>query len=998
MTTHPIRRGVLAAVAFSAVVACAGSLAAQSGQADVQGIVSDASGAGIPGAQVVLSNISSGDKRTVTTSSDGRYNFPTVAPGHYVIRVSAAAFSAEVINGLTLQLDDHLNENVHLRVGASSEIVEVSAEVPAVDTSTYNVGGVINQSQIDSLPIQNRQYLNLATLIPGTTQDASRTFYSNVQAGGGEYFYATGFYLDGVTNQQTEEGDPRQNIPEGAIDQFKVYTGSMPAELGWAMGGFTTIVTKSGTNKIHGEGFEYYRGQFLNADNQFTRASERATQTGSPLYSRNQYGVDLGGPILKDRTHYYGAFERTQQTTSYTLSAPAQYYSAATGTFPIPGHDMLLTLRLDHDLAKDQQVFARYAQEWNLVSGNGCGGSTTIGCYDGQIPRHAIVVGHTWEPTAKIVNESRFQYAYISYELGPYGTPVPTKPLDLLSPSYTKNVGIGYSFPSFGYGHTYAAVGVESRWEVNDSITIQRGTHSFKAGFDTSYVPYVDASASNLNGTYTFFSDQVFNPNNTSNLTGARLFTQSAVPLIYYLPSTQLSFYGEDSWKLRPNLTINYGLRWDRQYGSPFLDTFTPNAAKPAIPYQGDPHTRGDRNNFGPRVGVSYDPFNHSKDVIRAGYGVYYNFIQTELSEAEKLNFTNCSINIVGTTAAPVPYPNPYGNQSVGSFCSTAPANVTILSPGFSNPYQHQFTAGYSRQLGRSLSASADGIYTHGLRDYKVYDRNYPLNYPVSSVRPDTQIAQDNQHASTATTKYKGLYLKLEKRYDHRYMYTLSYALSSGQDNNPHAVPVNYATPQNDFGPAGIDRRHAIVASGSVMLPLKIMLGGIFTFRSSEPFSLTTATTTPTVLTSAMLNANGTAQYVPGTTRNQGNRSLNFAAVNAYGTDYNYGNSCAYAPNASKAGCVGGSATGYVTNFTPVATNFGSNSFVSTQYKDLDLRVSKYVFQRDTMKLEIIGQAFNLFGWENYTGITTSAVSNTLGQPTAAGNVQIGELAAKFTF
>ena len=147
-----------------------------------------------------------------------------------------------------------------------------------------------------------------------------------------------------------------------------------------------------------------------------------------------------------------------------------------------------------------------------------------------------------------------------------------------------------------------------------------------------------------------------------------------------------------------------------------------------------------------------------------------------------------------------------------------------------------------------------------------------------------------------------------------------------------------------------------------------------------------------------MLNANGTAQYVPGTTRNQGNRNLNFAAVNAYRTDYNLVNSCGYGANATKAGCAGGSATGYVANFSPVSANLGPNSFVSTQYKDFDLRVSKFIFQHESMKLEIIGQAFNLFGFENYTGITTSAVAAGLGQPTNAGNVQIGELAAKFTF
>ena len=978
MAILKLRSGVSVALAGLLVLGMAHAHA-QSGQADVQGVISDPSGSVVAGASVLLTNTDSGDKRTVVTASDGRYSFPTVAPGKYSIAVTAPSFAPETVSGLKIELDNHVIENVTMHAGSASDAVTVSGEVPVVDTSAYSVGGVITQDQINSLPIQNRQYLNLALLVPGTSQNASRTFYNNVQAGGGIYFYANGFYLDGVTNQQTEEGDPRQNIPEGAVAEFKTYTASMPAELGWAMGGFTTVVTKSGTNKTHGEAFEYYRGKFMNADNQFTKATELADHVGSPLYNRNQYGFDIGGPILKDRLHYYGAFERTQQTTSYTLFVPgaaAADYSAVTGTYTIPGHDQLLTLRLDGDLTKNQQMFVRYAQEWNLVSGNGCGGSTTYGCYDGQIPRHALVVGHTWEPSATIVNEARFQYAYISYELGPYGTPIPTNPLALLNPSYQSNVGVGYEFLDFDYGKIYAAVGVESRWEVNDSVTIQKGAHSIKAGFDVSYVPYIDASATNLNGTYFFHTDEPFNPANTSNLTNPYEFTQSAVPLVYYLPSTQQAYFIEDSWKPKPNLTVNAGLRYDLQKGSPFLDTYTPNTTtEPVIPFEGNPHTRGDSNNFGPRLGVSYDPFKKGKDVFRAGYGVYYNFIATELSEAEKLNFVACPITIVAPSGGSVGYPNPYGGQSVSSYCKTSPPNVTILSPGLSNPYQHQFTVGYSRELGKQLSISVDGLYNRGLRDYKVYDLNYPANYPTSSIRPDIAIGQDLQHASTGASEYKALYLKLDKRFANRYMFTASYALTSALDNNPHSAPVSYSTPQNDWGPAAYDQRHAIVLSGSVVLPFKIVVGGIFTYRSSEPFSVTTTTTTPTILTAALLNADGTAQYVPGTKRDQGNRGISYAAINAYRADYNTAH-----PTAN------------------LSTNLGSGAVASTQYNDFDLRVSKVVFQHEAMKLEVIGQAFNLFGTENYTGITTAPTATAFGAPTGAGTVQIGELAAKFTF
>jgi hypothetical protein len=951
---------------------------AQSGQADVQGMVTDPTGSVVAGATVTLTNAESGNKRLVTTGSDGRYSFPTIAPGTYSITVAAASFSSETVTGLVIQLDNHVIQNVSLHVGSATEAITVTGSVPAVDTTAYDVGGVVQQAQIENLPIPNRQYLALALLTPGTTQAASRTFYSNVESGGGgPYFFASGFSWDGVSNQQTEEGDPRQNIPEDAVQEFKTYTASMPADLGWAMGGYTTVVSKSGTNYIHGDAFEYYRGSFMNADNQFQKATEAIQGTGKAPYNRNQWGGAIGGPIFKNRTHYFGAFERTQATTSWTLfepggSAAAKDYAALLGTFTSPQTDTLLTIRADHDLKQNQQLFFRYSQEWQLSTASGCGGTTTTGCYDGHYPRKAYVAGHTWEPNAKIVNEARFQYAYISYELGPWNTPLPTKPTDLVDPNYSKNISRSYTFTSLSYGHNYAAVGVESRWQVNDSLSIQKGAHSIKFGVDLSYVPYVDASASNLNGTYGFLNDQPFDgtPASAALLTGPHTFTQAAVPLLYYLPSTQTAYFAEDSWKAKANLTISAGLRYDRQYGSPFLDTFTPNPNRP-IPFQGDPHKRGDKNNFGPRIGFSWDPFRKSKDVIRGGYGMYYNFIETELSEAEKLNFIACPISL--TSGSPsnyvLPYPNPYNGQSVTSYCSTAPPNVTILSPTLRNPYQHQFSLGYSRQLSTDLSVSIDGLYDRGLRDYKIYDLNLPANYPTNKIRPTPSLNQVLQHASTGGSEYKALYIKFNKQFSHRYMYTASYALSSAQDNNPHVAPVDYNHLNNDWGPSQYDQRHALVLSGSVMLPGKIMVGGIYSFRSNLPFSVTTSTVTPAggVFT-ANPNPNGTAQYVPGTTRDQGNRNLNYAALNLYRSQIGLSN------------------------------NLSASSVASTKYSDFDIRVSKYFFQHETRRLEIIGQAFNLFGTENYTTITNSPISATFGAPTAANTVQIGELAAKFTF
>jgi hypothetical protein len=937
-------RNLRLSVSIALILFCAlGRAYAQAGQADAQGIVTDGTGAAVASAQVTLRNVDTGETRVVTTPSDGRYRFPAIPPGRYSITIKAPSFSAQTINGLVIQLDNHVEENVVLKPGDETQTVEVTSDVGAVDTTSNSVGGVIAQAQIDNLPIPNRQYLNLALLLPGTTQDATRTFYNNVQSGGGQYYYANGFALDGVSNQWAEQGEPRQNIPQGAVEEFKTYVSQFPAEFGWAMGGYTSVVTKRGTNNIHGEVFEYFRNQAFNGENTFQKQTDVIQKTGKAPFTRNQFGGDIGGAIFRDKTHYYGAYERTQTTASYTLfvgQAAAANYAPLMGTFSQPSHDQMLTLRLDHNLAANQQFFVRYAQEWNLLTRQGCGGSTTLNCYDGQIPRHAIVIGHTWEPTSQIVNESRFQYAYSSYQLGPYGTTIPKTPNDLLDPKFTTAVGIGYRFPSFSYGETYSAVGVESRWEINDSLSIQKGKHSFKGGFDISYIPYVDASAVNLKGTFTFNKDQPFNPADTAGLTGATTFTAALKPLIYYLPSTQTSYYFQDTWKLRSNLSANLGIRYDRQYGASFLDTLDPSKFTPAIPFQGDPRKRGDRNNFGPRIGLTWDPRGKGDDVIRLGYGIYYNNIQTEQGEGEKLNLYACTVTI--TTFV---YPDPYGGKSPTNYCSTAPPTVSILSPGYSNPYTQQFSLGYTRQITRDLALFVDGIYQHSLRNYKLVDLNYPTNYPASPARPLTAWSQIRQFASIDQDKYKALFVRLEKRYAQRYLFSVSYTLSSGIDWNPQAAIITYSNPKLDYGPSNFDRRNGLVTSGSVMIPWKIRLGGIYTFRSALPFSVMSTAT----------NANATTQFVAGTRRNQGNRGLDLKALGLGPAD-------------------------------------------STKYNNFDLRISKSFFEKEQRKLEIIGQAFNVFGFTNYTAIQTSSVSLAFGKATNANTAQQGEIAARFTF
>jgi Carboxypeptidase regulatory-like domain len=951
------RRALRILSALAAFASLAAVAFAQVGDAELAGIVTDPSGTAVAAVKLSLTNEDSGVNRSVVTDAEGRYRFPALAPGKYSLKTEAPGFRSESVTGIVLNVGTHLDKDVALTVGNVQEQVTVTAEVPPIDTSKGDVSGVVTQQQIDNLPVNTRQYLNLALLMPGTSQDASRTFYNNVQIGGGGRFYANGFSVDGVTNTWAEQGEPRQNFPEGAVQEFRVNTNQFKAEQGLAMGGVVNVVTKSGTNRFHGEGFEYFRDSALNHDNKFTeQAFAAAGQSGKAPFLRNQFGGDAGGPIVKNKTHFYVAYERTQWDDSFIIFAAGshQFYSANEGVIDKPSFDQMFNLRVDHEISNTQHAFARYSQEWNKQTWQGCGGTVESNCYDGLIPRHSFVGGHTWTPRSTLVNEVRFQYAIASYLLGPSGQPIFTS-LGQYPASRLAQLQTVYVFPSFRYGQGYGELGTEKRWEIKDDVSYVAGKHNLKFGFDFSRIPFADDTVINYQGTWTFATDQLFNPKDPStiaNLTKPTQFTAAIPGQTTSVPVNQYAAYIQDDWKVMPRLTLNLGLRWDRETGS-YNEGVSPASFPIPIPYLGNPSDRGQGHNFGPRFGFAWDTLGDGKNVIRGGFGIYYNNIQTLLNFPENRNISQCNVLIVNPS-----YPDPYGGKSPTSFCSSAAPTVTVLDKNFAMPYSEQFTLGYSREIVHDFSVHVDGVYMHTLKDWRTIDVNYP---DANGLRPLPSFARILDHESISQYKYKAMYVRAEKRFANRYQFLISYTLASNRDDNPQAQATNQANYNLDWGPANIDRRHSLVASGSTNLPWKFNLGVIWQIRSSLPFS---AYSTAQV--------DGITQYIPGLTRNMGNRdnAAVLAAVNAY--------------RASLA--------------SPLPP-LPASQIDSSRFNSFDIVVSRPIYVRENFRVEARGQAFNLFGVTNLTGgTTTSASSANFGKILNASNLQQAELALRVAF
>ena len=950
---------LISALGTAAAVAAQGEASAV-----VIGIIADAQGGVLPGATVTLRNVESGTVRTAVSEPDGRYRMAGLQPGRYSLRAELDGFAPAEVTGLTLTIGLAVQQNLALALQGVQETVTVTGVSPVVETTTTEVSTVVTQEQIEMLPIANRQAGSLALLLPGTQlPTGTRRARPTVGAGGANANLTTS-YVDGGQNQIYNSGQEFLEVPQSGIREFRVNISGSSAQYG-AVGGVVQTATKSGTNVFHGEVFEFFRDTSLNAMDRFEKEQHDTRGAPKPEYRRNQYGGAFGGPIVRDRLHFFAALERTKEPKTVTVrTGQSQFYSAVEGNLPAGYERRQLLLRGDMQINDSQSVFLRYLWDKEYTFCEECGGSLAgnVGT-DTNSPRDSLLVAHTWVISSRVLNEVRSQLP--PSHLQNLGSPPgierwpATGRGEFPAERFAKYTGV-YIFPSLTWGSTGYSNNNTARWDISDDFTLSMGGHTLKAGGAFLRFRSNEESAHNI-GTWTFGADQFFDgtPASIARLSNPIQFTASFPPLPRHLRADWIQTYVQDEWRVLPNLTLDVGLRYENLHKA-FNNHITLDG-RPRLGELINPASRADNNNWGPRLGMAWDVQRDGRTVVRLATGKYYGnvFAATLRNEVNALLQSN--VNIRNPS-----YPNPYGALSPQAFVTvSATPNVSITSDQIEQPESKSLNVGLSRELRPNLAIHVDGVYSKGTKANQIANINTPD--PVTGLRPRPTWGNILEYRAAGESDYRALYLRLDKRFSDRYQYLVSYTLAKETDRGAgQATVVDFYHPEYDEGYGAQDRRHTLVASGAIMLPMDITVGAVWNYRSSRPFGARAGVD---------LNLDGAVtDYVPGTTRdvfNRGNNAAMLAQVNTW--------------RASR-------------RLAPIA----ESQLMTDEFQRVDMRVSKQVSLGGGRRADLIAQVFNLLGTDSF-GIGAApwqmnATSNAFGTINTVHPRQQAELAVRLVW
>jgi outer membrane receptor protein involved in Fe transport len=991
--------GMLGLVLSFTLVAAAQQVAT----ATLSGRVTDPNGAVIAGAKISVVQKATGVKREATTNGEGLYTLTNLPAGEYEASIQSSGFAVKTIP-VSLTVGQSATLDVPLKVGSAKvdEDMIISDRIAGVNTTSAIVDGAITSRSISVLPLNGRNYLELALLIPGNTPapnfDPTKTG-SVIISSAGQLGRGGNITIDGTDNNDDAVGGPLINISQDAVQEFQLATNRYSAELGRSASSVINVVTKAGSNDLHGSFSFFERDRRL----QGLPATYDRSGNQKPPFDRQQYSATLGGPLKKDRAWWFGSFEYRNQDGAVLVGTRDVAARQIRRSFaPAPQNDLLGLARGDWRPTDRDSLNFRYAiQRLEDI------GATKLDRAIGSASQRqklnndhqAFLTNWTRVFTASVVNS--FSFSVNNFQNN-------TVPL---------NTGPQLTFPSILDGVSFRVPQATNvnRLQFSDALSVVRGAHTFKFGGDFQRVDSLFDLGVFQQGRIEFvqdFAQADFNGDNKiddNDLLFAVTLRSSKPTQSLRLDNADnnhIALFAQDDWRVSRNLTLNLGLRYELDTNVNNNDWYANRNPIVQSFYRGD--RKRDTNNFAPRIGFNWAS-NDGKTSVHGGYGIYYDRITLEIISLERgLDGRALAIEVRAgnalsdpTTGAPIfinpatgkfqPFAPTFSNPFTGFILPGAGASgINIIDNNMQNPMVQQFNFGVQREIARDLVARAD--YLHNFGTHFIIGRTIGVvNNPVVG-GPDRVVNLE----SSVKTKYDGLLLSLEKRFANRYQFRASYTLSkafnyANDDQIPFSNgPVNPNNLQLEYGPTPNDRRHYFTFSGGVELPYGIQLAPILTLASGVPMDI--------LLPDA-------SSRVPVLQRNAGGRLFKTGAeLNAFLQKLN------------AAGGVNGQPLPLVRN----------DARFNDKFSSFDLRLSKVFRIGERARVEPIVEVFNLFNVTNVLGVSNvnySGFSNVLirdssdpanpgylrsssfGSPvTTAGGVfgsggpRAFQVAAKFTF
>jgi hypothetical protein len=1004
---------------------------AQTATGTIIGTVTDPKGLAVADAQVVVKNIDTDTESSFPTNAAGIYVAPYLQPGNYQVTASKTGFETVVHKNVMVHVGDRLTIDVQLPLQTQQTSITVTEEAPVLETGKTEQSQTVSQSQVEGLPIATRRWENFVLLTPAVTTDGTSGL-SSFRGISGLY---NGNSVDGANNTQAFFSEARGRAiivtyvySPDSIREFQVNSSNYSAEYGQAAGGVVNAVTRSGTNQLHGDLFYNLRYPDLNALDPIGKTRGIFTQT---VHQQNQFGGSVGGALIKEKLFFFGTYDGfrkvnpilyTSITSTPTINAfvcPAavtasQCSNAKTfittgllGAFPRDLKQDVFLGKLDYELNHSNHLSAVFNwQNWKEPYGYNTaptvsnGGATQNGA--GGTHERFFIANWTSSFSSNKVNELRFQWGR-DFEFDTTNSGGPSASLTNIA----------------SYGETSAlprpAFPDEHRIQISDNLSIVKGTHVLKFGADANFIHELLVNLFQGDGNYSYNGTTAFagcpaGPNATfcrwvADAVGANVgdaftgkhygaFTQVNDPITHVgkddFYDNDFGAYLEDTWKIRPRLTLNLGVRYDLQHvpAPP-----QPNTATPLLTLYTST-LNIDTNNIAPRLGVAWQ-FDKNT-VLRAGYGIFYGKTSNSTYYALRVEngvfqqtFTGCGPNagqiascaptfpnVFFTPPGPAPAPPFPGalTPTVGIPGGTLPSSSAAahgMTPDFVNPSAHEGEVGIERQLPGRMTVSATYLLTRGLRLPVSYDSNVApttatksydvlssagataltATVPSYTKRIDSGSGLILNQASVLNSWYNGLVLTLKKPLGHDiellFNYTYSKALDDGETAGTNGTffgtdgvldPYNF---KRDYSYSDLDQRHRFVGS--------------LIWEPSYAKSFSNA------FARQLLNGWTTSTIV----------------VAATGQPYNANiiNSTLGSAVPGDGGMTGAEVSTFASATGGRVSWLARNSFNLPNFTNVDFRLGRGFSFREKYRLNFVVDAFNLFNSTIVSAVNTSAFS-----------------------